>query len=148
MQSKLCIIQTLIKTEIWPTCYRISFKLTDYVSLFYSDSFGSIIALIFDNHSSMSYSHSVLLLRFHFYLFLLLYHISRPSPAACRGSQWPPAAAATAVFHPPIATAKARWLLGCRSQRRWTSVQRVSAISVKSDFKNKRLNQTSGLTVS
>lgn len=54
---------------------------------------------------------------------------SRPSPTACHGSRQPPAAAATtAACLPPTATAKARWWLGCRNQRRWTNVQRVSAV--------------------
>lgn len=78
---------------------------------------------------------------------------SRPSRAACRGSRWRLVAAATAACLPPTVTARARWLLGCRSQRRWTSAQRVSAIFPLMLWTNLisqrgRLNHASGLTIS
>lgn len=57
---------------------------------------------------------------------VMCHHYSKLSPAACPGSRWPPA---TAACLPPTVMARARWLPGCRSQRRWTNVQRVSVIS-------------------
>ncbi|KAG7227610.1 hypothetical protein INR49_005425 [Caranx melampygus] len=65
--------------------------------------------------------------------------MDRPSQAACHGSQWLPATAATVACLPPTVTARARWLLGCRNQRRWTSVQRINCVELSK--KEKRMNR-------
>lgn len=168
MQSKVCQFPDTKETRL--TCYTDRHRLHDtHFSLFMSfniftyhlkmlnltsENVASIMAVLFGYCSHIRViTFSVFHLSCVLTLWLFVYHHSRPSQAVCRGSRWPPAAAATTACLPHTVTARARWLLGCKNQRRWTSVQRVSEVSLlvlgtNMISWNCGLNQVTGLMIS